>query len=300
MEGPERKSVLYASERAELAAYEAAVAKGKLAFGSAEWTRYLLLVDVQESGERQKLQADPPPVTAPAPVPVTAPSPAKRDARYYARLYFPEANEAAAIKRLGRLKSDGKTHQLPPPLDDPAAMLEWYAEMNAKGAWVKSTRDLLEHLRAAADGTRAPARASNIVTLPAPAAPAPRVAINPDEIERDPACQLRHMENEAHRLHLELLTAQEASETDAQLDTRRTRWLEANSAATQLRTRLHKDGHLIPKSDATSAFRRILHPIPGAMERELTREFPDLPAERIRAAIRKSWAAAFDADILTA
>lgn len=285
---PEKRSVLTAAEKAEVAAYRAAVEKGRMDFRSDNWTRYLKLVEVEESGDRSVLEK---PVEAVA----EKVRPVKKDEAYFARLYFPEAAELAGKTRISRLKKSAKdANQPPPPLEDPAAMLTWYEEMKAAGAWKKQS-DLLQWLRRAAAMV---APATNVVPMPVPAA-VPRVQVAPEDLQ-DPAQQLQHLEMEAQRLQIELTKAQETGESDASLDTRRNRWMEANIAAANLRTRLKKEGVLIAKEAATGAFQRILHQIPEAMVRELRKLLPDADEAVIRTAVRSAWAPAFTADLMTA
>lgn len=282
--------VLRAGERAELAAYEAQLNRGRLFPGQPAWPRYMVLLECKESGLREKLDA---PTDAAGPDPVLEPAadyqlsgePAVSGRAAWVPLYAEPGEKADSILRwFKRLVADGRTAKKPPPLHDPLALEAWYAEMVDAGQYKHKTCRRLQASAARARNTAvAPMTAPN-VPAPEPHAeewsPVPEYEPAPDETS--PFQMLKRLQLEEATLHAELRRMRQQGKTSAEQASVHAKWIAVQELLGHQHQRVEKTKGMLDPAVVGEKVRRFFGTLPEATKRILIRlSRPEPEAEEI-------------------
>lgn len=265
-------STLSEAENTELRALQKLIDAQKLKPGSDGWDRWKELLEIKHGTRREPAK---PAAGAVAPDPAP-----KRDLKWWAAFYFPGKSPAAQVKHIDRMRRDGRRGGLLPPLERPAEMPGWFTAMMAKGFY---PRGCPEEILDAARREAAPAAAGaepvrheiDLATV--------------SDAEKDPAEVLRRLEDDEVRLRREYDAARGRGDV---ADVQRRRWTEATERVAAQRAQMAKMGELVPVATATDAYRRIIHPLPGILERLLVKN-PPLPGEKWPETVKRAVRSAF-------
>lgn len=174
-----------------------------------------------------------------------------------------------------RWKNAGRKSKDPCPLGEPSRMPEWWARV--------SRNPVPDSILSRAGVPVSP--------LPSqPVLPAREYDITPED--RDPRQMLARLEQEEARLHRCYMDALSFGGTDFELDQHRNRWTETSNLLQLQRGRVEKSKSLLDPGEVNAAFRRIVQPLPAALERAFPKEPPTAGTwlETVRAAIRTAFA----------
>jgi hypothetical protein len=270
-------SSLTAREAAELDALRRLVGRSKIMPGSADWDRYLQLIErssppVEPAADGFELDSTP-----------VLPG---RGAAAYVLLYA-DAYSEAVERRLQRWRKLGAEIGIPAPLGDPVALLQWYEAARAAKHLKHAPPDLL--LEAAAKAQAPPPSPPASLSPATDAAPPANIEDDYTAEELSSRSVLARLQDDEARLHRRYQTAVAAGSSDAELDVHRRRWSEASELLIMQRARAEKMRELLDPADVHSAIVRFLPALAQALVSGLSAHLPaDVAAAAVREAFGKT------------